>query len=529
MRVGRAELRPPTCEIVGPGGREEVQPKVMQVLVALAEARGDTVTRDDLIRQCWDGRIVGEDSINRVIVKIRKLGEGLGGGSFAVKTVPRVGYRLVEAVGDGRWEPNKLFIASPKPTRRWLSPRRLTAAALLALTGATAATFSRNPDSPASGPPPRPNSFYEVTARDLAMRGAAAAFESTPAQHAQAIAYFRRAIEQTPDEPTLWGSLAMNYYFHSASSPPERQDAALLRARRAALRSLELNPREGHALAALMAVHPNFSNWAAKEAGFRRALARMDGNSPAPLYQYARFLASAGRNAEALTAIERAYAKHPLVPWIAIERISQLAAAGRIEEAERAATRAAELWPRNEDLWSTRFFLLALNGEPEAALRLVDDSSAWPGAARPSDMALMRRTATAIAGSSEGEREALLAEWSQLAAEGQSYAEHAIRLAAFWRCDDIALTLAETLLGERAPTVTKRFADHDEFALRGDRPTAALFAGATERLWAHQGFMPLMERIGLVDFWRRSKPPDLCLDPHLRQTCERNGLNRERG
>ena len=89
--VGRAEIRPATCEVIGPGGRAEVQPKVMQVLVALAEAGGETVTRDDLVARCWNGRVVGEDSINRAILGIRKLAAGVGGGSFTLKTIPKVG------------------------------------------------------------------------------------------------------------------------------------------------------------------------------------------------------------------------------------------------------------------------------------------------------------------------------------------------------------------------------------------------------------------------------------------------------
>ena len=30
--------------------------------------------RDDLISMCWDGRAVGEDAINLVVAKVRKLG-----------------------------------------------------------------------------------------------------------------------------------------------------------------------------------------------------------------------------------------------------------------------------------------------------------------------------------------------------------------------------------------------------------------------------------------------------------------------
>ena len=88
-------LLPPTREIVAPdGARTVVEPRVMQVLIALARADGAIVTRDALIASCWEGRIVGEDAINRVISRLRHAGVECGG-VFRIETVTRIGYRLV--------------------------------------------------------------------------------------------------------------------------------------------------------------------------------------------------------------------------------------------------------------------------------------------------------------------------------------------------------------------------------------------------------------------------------------------------
>ena len=76
------------------GDEEFVQPRVMQVLVALARARGQVLTRDDLIDSCWGGTIVGDDALNRVVSQVRKLADDIGQGAFSVETVTRVGYRL---------------------------------------------------------------------------------------------------------------------------------------------------------------------------------------------------------------------------------------------------------------------------------------------------------------------------------------------------------------------------------------------------------------------------------------------------
>ncbi len=66
----------------------------MQVLVALAQKRGSVVSRSDLVTECWGGRAVGDDAINRCIQAIRRLAQARGG--FAIRTVKGLGYRLDE-------------------------------------------------------------------------------------------------------------------------------------------------------------------------------------------------------------------------------------------------------------------------------------------------------------------------------------------------------------------------------------------------------------------------------------------------
>ena len=65
--IGNLRVEPPTRQIYNADERQTLEPRVMQVLVALARADGNVVSRDDLIQCCWDGRIVGDDAINRVI------------------------------------------------------------------------------------------------------------------------------------------------------------------------------------------------------------------------------------------------------------------------------------------------------------------------------------------------------------------------------------------------------------------------------------------------------------------------------
>jgi Tol biopolymer transport system component/DNA-binding winged helix-turn-helix (wHTH) protein len=95
--VGGAEVRPTACEVIFRGSRIKLQPRVMQVLVALARAGGEAVSRESLIDVCWGQVNVGDDALNRCIQRLRRLAEDEARGAFVIETIPRLGYRL--AVG----------------------------------------------------------------------------------------------------------------------------------------------------------------------------------------------------------------------------------------------------------------------------------------------------------------------------------------------------------------------------------------------------------------------------------------------
>jgi DNA-binding winged helix-turn-helix (wHTH) protein/TolB-like protein len=92
--IGPLLVSPSLREVRAADRRETVEPRVMQVLIALVRADGAVVSRDTLIEHCWGGRIVGDDAINRCIAKVRSLAEFPGAPAFEIMTVPRVGYLL---------------------------------------------------------------------------------------------------------------------------------------------------------------------------------------------------------------------------------------------------------------------------------------------------------------------------------------------------------------------------------------------------------------------------------------------------
>jgi adenylate cyclase len=97
LRLGSALVRPSLGEVVAGGQTIRLQPRVMQVLVALARADGQVVSRDELLASCWGGLAIGDDAINRCIGRLRRLSEAEAPGAFAIGTLPRIGYRLSPA------------------------------------------------------------------------------------------------------------------------------------------------------------------------------------------------------------------------------------------------------------------------------------------------------------------------------------------------------------------------------------------------------------------------------------------------
>jgi adenylate cyclase len=94
FRLASMVVEPPLREVSWPGGRQILQPKAMQVLIALASAEGAVVSRDSLVAQCWGAAATGDDAIQRVIRDLRALGVR-SGGEFTIQTISKVGHRLI--------------------------------------------------------------------------------------------------------------------------------------------------------------------------------------------------------------------------------------------------------------------------------------------------------------------------------------------------------------------------------------------------------------------------------------------------
>jgi DNA-binding winged helix-turn-helix (wHTH) protein/TolB-like protein len=138
--LGLLHVRPARCEVEWNGVSQTLQRRVMQVLVALAQARGSVVSQGDLVNRCWRGLSVSDDAIYRCISRLRKLAAEYPEPPYAIEAIPGVGYRLTssDSAGDGP-------AVEPAAARHNRSRfRALVAAAtflLLVIAGATIWTF----------------------------------------------------------------------------------------------------------------------------------------------------------------------------------------------------------------------------------------------------------------------------------------------------------------------------------------------------------------------------------------------------
>ena len=75
-----------------------LQPKVLELLVLLCEAQGETVSKDALIAALWPDTVVGPDSLANSMARLRKaLGDDAKAPRF-IQTVQRKGYRWLQPV-----------------------------------------------------------------------------------------------------------------------------------------------------------------------------------------------------------------------------------------------------------------------------------------------------------------------------------------------------------------------------------------------------------------------------------------------
>lgn len=479
FRLGNAVVRPSLRTVEGPAGSAQGEPKVVQVLVALADARGRVLSRDDLLRLCWEGRIVGEDAVNRAIGEVRRLTAATGA-DFEVETVPRVGYRLAGIAWDAPEPPG-----GSAPAPRSLSRRTAIAWGAAAVVGVGGAGWLWR----------KRTERLEVA--ELVERGRALRASGVEGAAQQAEVLFTRAVVRDPGNAAAWGWLSVCKVGDGAVGDEQ--------ARLAAQRALALDPREPNARSTIAILRRDLDDWIRYEDQLL-AIVR-DAPDCAPAFeQLTLFLQSVGRCRDSLASNERAIAIEPFSPQHQFRRAMKLWIFGRVGEADKVADRLLQLRPRNANAWNARLIIYAFSGRPQAALAFLGDVASRPANLKVESIEAWRAGLVALASRSPADIAYAVAVNLRAATLAPGLAANAIMLFSALGELDSAYEVADGLLNNQGSLILQS---------RTVQPRAEVYAspvwGRTQFLFipptalfrADPRFSALCEQMGHTAYWRQ--------------------------
>lgn len=483
--IGDLAVSPSTRVIRGPGGEAVVEPRIMQVLVVLAEAAGAVVTRDTLFARCWGGVYVGDDSLNRAIGALRRSVAEVGAGKVAIETIPRTGYRLsVTSAGNG----DRRVPHAPRITRRRALTGGVAGAGVLALAGWHFLG--------AGGAAPSP-------AAELHSHGLDALRYMMPERDAEAVGLLDEAVTIDPAYAPAWGTLALAYQRIAESGPPSGSAAATQRAVAAARRALELDSGSSDAQATLALLRPSYRDWFTAEGRFRELLERKP-DQGVIVQALARLLFEVGRVRESVTTMARAIQLDPLSPSNYWRRMFGLWSVGDLIQAERVIDRGAELYPRHGDIWFARFWLLATSGRAGESLALARDTATRPLGVPQREFDRLILAARAFDTRAPADVAVLLAGYGAAAREHSTGAETAILLASSFGALDRSFAIADAYFFDRGFSVPSERLTQGSYSPRNRRNTPFLFWPPAAPMRADPRFAMLTREIGLDDYWIRA-------------------------
>src|SRR5581483_10876059 len=95
FRLGAWLVRPSQNTIQRDGKTDRLEPKVVEVLVCLADHAGETVSKEELMRAVWGDTFVTDDVLTRGISELRKALDDDPKEPQVIQTIAKRGYRLL--------------------------------------------------------------------------------------------------------------------------------------------------------------------------------------------------------------------------------------------------------------------------------------------------------------------------------------------------------------------------------------------------------------------------------------------------
>ncbi|MFL6759270.1 winged helix-turn-helix domain-containing protein [Sphingomonas sp.] len=496
FHIGNVEFRPATRELIHGGKASVIEPRVMQLLVALRRANGAVVSKDDLSHLVWEGRIVGEDAINRVVSRLRAVAEKQAGGVFRVETITKVGYRLVPAGGTA---PQANVATHREPLFRRRDALIGGSVAAIGAVAGGAWYASRHETMP-----PEARTLVNG-ARNSLMAGVIDL-------NSDAIGELKQAAAIAPNNAEVWGLLAFAYIKLATGTPLQQRADLRARGFAAMRRAFSLEPNQGDALAAWAFSIPVYRNWYESERAYRWALGKR-ASHPELLLGLASVLAQVGRGAtEAVPLIDKAGESLPHSPRVETMRINALWDTGQFDETEAGMDRAFKLWPRHFGIWFSYVYYLMYNGKAQQALGMITDVANRPIGIPDWNFDWTALTAKALATHDPADLRRALDSTKAIARRGTGFAENAGVFAGFVGDFDTAFRMFDALYFNRGFAMPDMYFSKEQGMYTGpERHTYILFRVMLRQLRRDSRFGDLTRELGLDDYWRRSNSRSLVI------------------
>lgn len=489
FQIGELRVSPSRRLVQGPAGSIHLQPLIMQAFLLLLDADGDVVTRDQLFDQCWGGNLVGNESLNRVMARIRQIPSEVAPGLFEIETIPRTGYRI-----SGDILPLLQSTPLPDAPPSNFSRRALIASSAAAITAVGAAGIWL------AGRSGSDREFDDLTKEaQEAVRNLR--FDEGVARTLE------KAVAIRPKDAKAWGLLALVRSLHaqSLSGAPEERPS-IPAAEEAIRKALSMDPREPNALLAMFELQGSTLDLATRDRKLRQIIT-IDPSNVIAITELVGLLQSAGLDAESWSWNERALRIEPLSADLLGRRALKLWIAGRVAEADKVVDQVRALYPSDVGTFWVRFLILALTDRARAAEAMLKSqqtmfdaplAAIWT-ACLP---ALDQRSPSYV----KNARDACL----KAAKNAGELAAHAVMILAALDDVDAAFDVANGFLLRRGEVVRQ---ERDAREITNDAAWRMgvqwLFTPPCANMRADQRFLALCDGIGLTEYWRaRAVTPD---------------------
>lgn len=133
-------IDPDSCRIQRGNEVVKLEPKVMTVLVCLAEEAGKVISREQLEAKAWPGMVVGYDSLASTIIKLRKAFGDDSKNPTIIETVSKKGYRLIA--------PTSSSASTTRAGAKTINPTTLISLALTVLIATLVIWLLMKPETP---------------------------------------------------------------------------------------------------------------------------------------------------------------------------------------------------------------------------------------------------------------------------------------------------------------------------------------------------------------------------------------------